>query len=103
MHAQVFQGFIYELQRRNYTLTMSSTQPSGYRFGATYVGGNMLGPTEAYPLLLADVDPSGNLNANIVHAPSPRTRTKFIAQIDEGKWQSAQVTADYKGDLFTVS
>lgn len=58
----------------SHTLTLSSTQPSGYRFGATYVGEKMLGPTEAYPLLLADVDPSGNLNANIVHAVTDRLR-----------------------------
>ncbi len=81
---------------------MSSTQPSGYRFGATYVGTNMISQTEAYPLLLADIDPSGNLNANIVAAPSEKTRCKFIAQILQSKWQSAQFTADYKGDLYTV-
>ena len=40
--------------------------------GATYVGEKMLGPHEAFPLLLADMDPSGNLNANIVHAPTDR-------------------------------
>lgn len=82
---------------------MSSMQPSGYRFGATYVGSKMIGPHEAFPLLLADIDPSGNLNANIVHAPSDRTRLKMIAQIQGGKWQSTQLTADYKGDAFTTS
>jgi len=29
--------------------------------GATYVGSKMLSPQEAFPLLLADVDPAGNL------------------------------------------
>ena len=71
--------------------------------GATYVGSNMLSPQEAFPLLLADVDPSGNLNANIVHAPTERTRLKMIAQIQSGKWQSTQLTGDYKGDAFTTS
>lgn len=87
----------------SHTMTMSSMQPSGYRFGATYVGGKMLSPTEAFPLLLADMDPSGNLNANIVHAPTERIRLKCIAQIQEKKWQSAQMTADYKGDVHTTS
>ena len=105
----------------SHTLTMSSTMPSGYRygkwtnmgtsfqcpyvnhrFGATYVGTNMLSPSEAYPLLLADTDPSGNLNANVVLAPSDRTRFKMIAQIQQSKWQSTQMTTDYKGDLYTV-
>lgn len=87
----------------SHTITMSSLQPSGYRFGATYVGNKMLGPHEAFPLLLADIDPSGNLNANIVHAPTDRTRLKMIAQIQAGKWQSSQFTADYKGDTHTSS
>lgn len=84
-------------------MTLSNTTPSGYRFGATYVGSHMLSPTEAYPLLLADMDPSGNLNANVVHAFTDRLRGKFIAQIQSSKWQSAQMTADYKGDFYTVS
>ena len=87
----------------SHTLAMSSAGQSGYRFGATYVGTKMLSPTEAYPLLLADMDPSGNLNANIVHAPTDRIRMKMIAQIQQSKWQSAQMTADYKGDHHTVS
>lgn len=63
----------------------------------------MLSPQEAFPLLLADVDPAGNLNANIVHAPTDRTRVKMIAQIQAGKWQSTQLTADYKGDASSTS
>lgn len=87
----------------SHTLTMSSMQPSGYRFGATYVGNKMLSPSEAFPLFMADMDPSGNLNANIVHAPTDRTRVKFISQIDGGKWASTQVTGDYKADTYTAS
>ena len=60
----------------SHTMTMSNMQPSGYRFGATYVGQKMLSPQEAFPLLLADIDPSGNLNANIMHAPTENTRLK---------------------------
>ena len=81
---------------------MCDGQPSGYRFGATYVGSQIMGPAEAYPLLLADIDPSGNLNANIVHALSDKIRMKMISQIQDSKWQSAQITADYKSDLYTV-
>ena len=81
---------------------MSGSQPSGYRFGATYVGSQVMGPAEAYPLLLADIDPSGDLNANIVHAISDKIRVKLISQIQQSKWQSAQITADYKSDLYTV-
>ena len=62
----------------SHTMTMSNMQPSGYRFGATYVGQKMLSQQEAFPLLLADMDPSGNLNANIMHAPTENTRLKVI-------------------------
>ena len=87
----------------SHTLTLSENQASGYRFGATYVGSEVRGPAEAYPLLLADINPSGDLNANIVHAITDRIRVKMITQIEKSKWQSAQITADYKSDLYTVS
>ena len=64
----------------SHTLNMSNTTP-GYRFGATYVGSNMVGPGEAYPILLGDVDPSGNLNANIIHQFNSRLRSKLVAQV----------------------
>ena len=115
-----------------------------FRFGATYVGASKIismqvcgqkkyltwisshhcrRPTrsllslslqEAYPILIGDMDPSGGLQANIIHAPSgelgfsekmkiysniPRTdnlRTKMMVAIQEGKWQNVQMTADYK-------
>lgn len=58
----------------SHSLTMSNMMPSGYRFGATYVGGTILSPQEAYPVLMGDIDPSGNLQAHIIHAPTTRTR-----------------------------
>jgi len=87
----------------SHTLTMSNVAPAGYRFGATFVGPKMLSQTEAFPLLMADLDPSGNLNANIIHAPSENTRLKMIAQIQNRKWVSTQMTGDYYGRLQTAS
>ncbi len=52
---------------------------------------------------MADLDPSGNLNANIVHAPTERTRMKFVTQIQDGKWPATQLSADYKADTWTGS
>ena len=65
----------------SHTLNMSSVTPSGYRFGATYVGTQQFGPSEAYPILLGDIDPSGNLNANIIHQFHKNIRTKLVAQV----------------------
>jgi len=86
----------------SHTLTLAKQSP-GYRFGATYVGTKMLSPSEAFPLMMAEVDPSGNMNANIMHAPTDRSRVKFIAQIQDGKWVASQSTMDYKGDTWTGS
>lgn len=65
----------------SHTLNMSSVTPSGYRFGATYVGTQQYGPAEAYPILLGDIDPSGNLNANIIHQLNKNIRVKFVSQV----------------------
>ena len=65
----------------SHTLTMSSMQPSGYRFGTTYVGTKQYGPMEVFPVLVGEIDPSGNMNANIIHQFHPRIRTKFMSQV----------------------
>ena len=65
----------------SHTLTMSSLMPSGYRFGATYVGTNLVGPGEAYPVLLGDIDPDGNVNGNIIHQFNDCTKAKIAAQV----------------------
>jgi len=81
----------------------SDPKSTGYKFGATYVGTKMLSPSEAFPLMMAEIDPSGNLNANVVHAPSERTRFKFISAIQDKKFVSTQITTDYKGDAWSGS
>lgn len=87
----------------SHTLNMSSVTPSGYRFGATYVGTRQFSPSEAFPVLLGDVDPSGNLNANIVHQFNRAIRCKFAAQIQSSKFLAAQLTTDYRGKDYTAS
>jgi len=87
----------------SHTINLCSTNPSGYRFGATYVGTKQFSPTEAFPVLLGDIDPQGNLNANIIHQFSPRVRCKIASQIQQSKIQAAQLTTDYRGDDYTAS
>ncbi|XP_040574241.1 mitochondrial import receptor subunit TOM40 homolog 1 [Lepeophtheirus salmonis] len=88
----------------SHTLNLTNSEMVGYRFGATYVG-SVPGPNppEEYPILLADMDPKGDLNANIVHAFSKNFRAKAIAQIQKSKWVSAQFTGDYTTDNYTAS
>lgn len=65
----------------SHTINLCSSNPSGYRFGATYVGTKQLSPSEAFPVILGDIDPAGNLNANIIHQISPNVRCKFASQV----------------------
>lgn len=87
----------------SHTINMSSIMPSGYRFGATYVGTKQLSPTEAFPVLLGDIDPSGNLNANIIHQFGNRVRCKFAAQVQSNKYTACQYSLDYRGDDYTAT
>lgn len=52
-----------------------------YRFGATYVGTKQTCPNEAYPVLIGDIDPSGNMNANILHQLTDRIKLKLGCQV----------------------
>lgn len=36
---------------------------------------------QAYPVLVGEIDPSGNLNASIIHAFSRQIKTRFQAQV----------------------
>ncbi|KAF2897140.1 hypothetical protein ILUMI_09029 [Ignelater luminosus] len=87
----------------SHTINMSSVTPSGYRFGATYVGTKQLSPTEAYPIMLGDIDPSGNLNATIIHQLRPNVQAKFGAQVQNSKFTVSQLTMNYKGSDYTAS
>lgn len=87
----------------SHTINMSSATPSGYRFGATYVGTKQTSPTEAFPVLLGDIDPNGNLNANIVHQFGSRIRAKMATQVQKSKFSAVQMSSDYRADTYTVS
>lgn len=73
------------------------------RFGATYVGSKQTSPTESFPVLVGDIDPTGNLNANIIHQFSERIRGKLATQVQRSKFTAVQMTADYRGDTYSLS
>lgn len=87
----------------SHTVNLSSETPSGYRFGATYVGTKQFTSNEAFPILLGDIDPSGDLNANIIHQFTPKLKTKFATQVKKSKFSAVQMTADYKGADYTFT
>jgi len=87
----------------SHNITLSTQQPGSYRFGATYVGTNQIGPGEVYPVLIGDIDTSGLLAANIFHQIGNRLRLRFQAQMAKGQFSVAQMQADYKADAYTSS
>lgn len=87
----------------SHNLTMSMLAPSGYKFGCTYVGTKQTSPVEAYPILIGELEPSGNLNANMIHQLTKNIRCKAVTQIQNSKWVATQLTADWRSDDFTAS
>lgn len=67
------------------------------------MGTKQLVPSEAYPVLLGDIDPRGNLNTNIIHQFGQRLRGKLATQVQKSKFAAVQMTTDYRGDAYTVS
>lgn len=89
----------------SHTLTMNSgtLMPPGYRFGATYIGTHQISPSEAYPIFFGDTDPSGNLNARILHLFNNKYKVQIGAQIQDSKCVATQFTTDYRGSDYTAS
>ncbi|KAJ8035318.1 Mitochondrial import receptor subunit TOM40-like [Holothuria leucospilota] len=85
----------------SHSLSMSSFGASSYHFGATYVGSKQISPTEAFPVLLGDIDTTGSLNAQIVHQLADRIRGKFVVQTQQTQWAVYQAETEYRGPSYT--
>ncbi|XP_002138976.2 mitochondrial import receptor subunit TOM40 homolog 1 [Drosophila pseudoobscura] len=87
----------------SHTIHINNTSPS-YHFQSIYAGTQKHTATEAYPVLLADLDGQGNLNCNVIHQVSKRLRCKIGADFQPGAQNTPnQATADYRGDDCTFS
>ncbi|XP_064557497.1 mitochondrial import receptor subunit TOM40 homolog [Zonotrichia leucophrys gambelii] len=87
----------------NHTVALSTLGESNYHFGATYVGTKHLSPTEAFPVLVGDMDNSGSLNAQVVHQLSSKIRSKVAFQTQQSKFVNWQVDGEYRGGDFTAA
>lgn len=87
----------------NHTISLSTVGDSNYHFGATYVGTKQLSPTEAFPVLVGDVDNNGSLNAQIIHQLSRHVRSKVALQSQQSKFVNWQVDTEYRGEDFTAA
>ena len=83
-----FEGILMSLNfnvsqffRHSHTLSLTQVAPPGYKFGVTLVGKKRFSEGDAFPFVMGDIDPSGNLNSQIIHQPFEWWRTKFVAQV----------------------
>ncbi|CAK9821040.1 Mitochondrial import receptor subunit TOM40 homolog 1 [Anthophora plagiata] len=86
-----------------HTITLSSVTPSGYKFGAKYVGTKMVGLTERYPVAMGDISPNGNLSASFVHTLGCRLRYKLSAQVADGKYKASSSSLEYRTNDCTIA
>ncbi|KAI1707170.1 eukaryotic porin domain-containing protein [Ditylenchus destructor] len=84
----------------SHTLNLQSAQ-AGYRFGSTYVGQPAPGsaPTEAFPVLLGDMDLNGNTSATMVHQWANGFRVKCMAQTQKSQLAGTQFSLEKRGRL----
>uniref|UniRef100_A0A2I3HVY7 Translocase of outer mitochondrial membrane 40 n=1 Tax=Nomascus leucogenys TaxID=61853 RepID=A0A2I3HVY7_NOMLE len=79
----------------NHTVALSTIGESNYHFGVTYVGTKQLSPTEAFPVLVGDMDNSGSLNAQVIHQLGPGLRSRMAIQTQQSKFVNWQVDGEY--------
>jgi len=87
----------------SHSLTLSSGTNSGYKFGANYVGTQLYSQSEVYPVILGDMDPNGNSNAQIIHQWNENLRTRLLAQVQSFKMAGYQLAIDYRTQFTTTS
>ncbi|KAK1329259.1 hypothetical protein QTO34_011439 [Cnephaeus nilssonii] len=88
----------------NHTVALSTIGESNYHFGVTYVGTKQLSPTEAFPVLVGDMDNSGSLNAQVIHSPAgSRSGPRWPPRPSSQKFVHWQVDEEYRGSDFTAA
>ncbi|XP_002740532.1 mitochondrial import receptor subunit TOM40 homolog [Saccoglossus kowalevskii] len=78
-------------------------EKSSYHFSATYVGTKQISPSESYPVILGDIDNSGNLQAQFIHQLTERIRTKALVQTQQTAFSVVQMDCEYKGPSYTAT
>lgn len=71
-----------------------NNEKSSYRFGSTFVGTKQLSPSEAFPVMVGEMDNEGNLQAQLIHQFGNNIKLKCIAQTMGSKIQSLQIGTD---------
>ncbi|XP_029654662.1 mitochondrial import receptor subunit TOM40 homolog [Octopus sinensis] len=87
----------------SHSFILSSGKSSGYKFGSTYVGTQQISPNEAYPVLVGEMSPSGDLTANIIHQLTPSIRLRLMALVEKHRWLTCQYSAEYRSPLYSLT
>nr|CAH8857550.1 unnamed protein product [Trichobilharzia regenti] len=80
----------------NHSLSLNSDDQAGYRFGVTYVGHNKVSDTEMYPVLMSELQPNGNMQAQIIHRMFPSVYVRYIAQLQRHRFGGQQGCIEYR-------
>lgn len=87
----------------SHSLHFNSGENAGYRFGATYAGHKQLSESEAFPVLMGEIQPSGQLQAQIVDQVSSMCRLRYLAQIQNFTMVGQQISAELRNDKWQAS
>ncbi|CAF4914554.1 unnamed protein product, partial [Rotaria sp. Silwood1] len=87
----------------SHSMTLSNGSNSGYKFGANYLGTQLYSQSEVFPVILGDVDPNGNANAQIIHQWNDKFRTRLLAQVQSYKMAGYQLSMDYRTQFTTTT
>lgn len=74
---------------------LSTIGKSNYHFGVKYAGTKQLSPTEAFHLLVGDMDSSGSLNAQVIRQLGPGVRSKLAIATQQSKFVNWQLDEEY--------
>ncbi|CAF0849898.1 unnamed protein product [Rotaria sp. Silwood1] len=87
----------------SHSMTLSNGSNSGYKFGANYLGTQLYSQSEVFPVILGDVDPNGNANAQMIHQWNDKFRTRLLAQVQSYKMAGYQLSMDYRTQFTTTT
>ena len=87
----------------SHTVTMSSVEPSGYKFGVTYIGTTKYSETEMSPILMGDLHPGdGQMSGQIIALPRDWCRLKAIVQTQKGRPEATQLACQLRNPVTNV-
>lgn len=82
----------------SHTVALNSGDNAGYRFGATFAGHNKVSETEAYPVIMGEIQPNGQMMAQIVTQIHPLVRMRYMAQIQKFQMVGQQISTEFRND-----